>query len=265
MKFLISLILLPALAVGCARVPARPPVAPLGGPVSPAPPPALYHAVERGQTFYRIAKMYGVDVGELMRVNHREDPGALEVGERLLIPGLASSPLYPPAAPLLPEMDRREIRRRVGPKREGSVWKTITVHHSATRQGSAKLFDRDHTRRHMGGLFYHFVLGNGTTTDDGEVEVGWRWKRQVKANRPYDIQICLVGDFNKQQVSDAQFGSLVTLISLLMEQYPISLKAVRRHEDIKGRHTECPGRHFPFYRLLSELKRQQDLADTHAG
>lgn len=265
MKFFISLILLPMLAVGCARVPARPPVTPLGGPVSPTLPPALYHTVERGQTFYRVAKMYGVDVKELMHVNHREDPTTLEVGERLLVPGFSPSAPYPPAAPLLPQMNRQEIRRRVGPKRERSVWKTITVHHSATRQGSARLFDRDHRRRRMGGLFYHFVLGNGTYTDDGEVEVGWRWKKQVKANRPYDIQICLVGDFNKQKVSDAQFGSLVTLVSLLMEQYPISLNGIRRHEDIKGRPTECPGRQFPFYRLLSELKRQRDLANAHAG
>ncbi len=264
MRFCIYLLLLPALVSGCARVHAHPPIAPLAGQLRPAAPAALYHTVEKGQTFYRIAKQYGVDAKELMRVNHVEDPSTLEVGQRLLIPGLVPSLLLYPAAQPLPEMNRGEIRRRVGPKQDFSVWKTITLHHSATRQGSAKLFDRDHTRRHMGGLFYHFVLGNGTYTDDGEVEVGWRWKRQIKANRPYDIQICLVGDFNKQQVSEAQFASLVTLIELLMDQYHISPNAIRKHEDIKGKHTECPGRNFPFYRLLSELKRHSDLENRHA-
>ena len=105
----------------------------------------------------------------------------------------------------------------------------------------------------MGGLFYHFVIGNGSGSGDGEIEVGWRWKKQVKANRAHDIQICLVGDFSRGRVSEAQFDSLLALIAVLRAEYGISLHALRKHEDIKGRHTECPGKYFPFYRLLSRL------------
>ena len=46
----------------------------------------IYHTVERGQTLYRIAKTYHVDVSELMRVNHIYNPTQLEVGQKLFIP-----------------------------------------------------------------------------------------------------------------------------------------------------------------------------------
>jgi N-acetyl-anhydromuramyl-L-alanine amidase AmpD len=107
----------------------------------------------------------------------------------------------------------------------------------------------------MGGLFYHFVIGNGTLSGDGEIEVGWRWRKQEQVNRPSDIQICLVGDFNKQEVSNAQFDTLVKLISILRKQYNIPLSNIRKHKDIEGKITECPGDNFPFYNLLAELRK----------
>ncbi len=238
---------------GCTRVPKK--VSPGFGSASGTMPPAgaqgFYHTIERGQTLYRIAKNYGVDWHELMKVNRISDPSNLEVGQRLFIPRTTVSHSYAPAIP--GPLSYEDIRALVGPARPHSVWRTITVHHSGTLQGSAKQFHRDHTRRHMGGLFYHFVIGNGTNSGDGALEVGFRWQRQIKANRPYDIQICLVGDFNQQRVSEAQFSTLVQLMRILREDYSIPINNVRKHEDIKGKHTACPGSHFPFQRLLSEL------------
>ena len=215
--------------------------------------PGFYHTVERGQTLFRIAKNYGVDWHELMAVNHVSNPSALEVGQKIFIPQ-PTAPSYPPtlAGPLSTE----QLRSLVGAKNYTSDWRTITLHHSGTLQGSAAPFDRDHRRRHMGGLFYHFVIGNGTNTPDGTLEVGWRWRQQVKANRPYDIQICVVGDFNRQHMSEAQFSTLTRLVEMLRQDYNISLSSVRRHEDIKGKHTECPGRNFPLQRILNELSKQ---------
>ncbi len=53
-------------------------------------------------------------------------------------------------------------------------WRYIVIHHSATNNGSAKIFDRYH-REEKGladGLAYHFVIGNGTASKDGLVETG---------------------------------------------------------------------------------------------
>ena len=245
---ILALVLLPLVFNGCARVPKRTitpsSIAPsaVGG--------GVMHVVERGETLYRIAKSYDIEISELMRVNHIYNPTQLEVGQRLFIPQAISPPYA--AKTYRPESLER-ARQAVAPKNLSSDWRTITVHHSGTLQGSAKLFDRDHLRRRMGGLFYHFVIGNGTKTPMGEIEVGWRWKRQVKANRPYDIQICMVGDFDQQDMSEGQFDSLVSLIRVLQEEYNIPKSAIRKHRDIKGKHTECPGNRFPFSRLISEL------------
>lgn len=239
---------------GCAAPQRYQPMAPVYTP----PPPAaqgIYHTVSRGETLYRIAKNYKMDVSELMRINHITNPSTLEVGQRLFIPR-AVTPAYKPLPPRYEPVNIDKIRKIVGPKKNIHAWQTITVHHSATLKGGAKNFDRDHSRRKMGGLFYHFVIGNGSYTSDGAVEVGWRWKKQVKANRPYDIQICMVGDFSRQNMSEAQLSSLANLILVLQEQYGIPTNRVRRHKDIYGKHTECPGRNFPFDRLLTRLRGQ---------
>ncbi len=206
--------------------------------------------VQKGETFYHIAKTYHLDAKDLMRANGYSNPSQLAVNQRLYIPGtVQAGPSLTAAAP----MTLQDIRRLIGPKNAVSDWRTITVHHSGTLQGSARLFHRDHLRRRMGGLFYHFGIGNGTNTPDGAVEVGWRWKKQVPANRPHDIQICLVGDFDREEVSDKQFTTLVYLITALREEYGVSIANVRKHNDIKGKHTDCPGKRFPFQRLISTL------------
>lgn len=212
----------------------------------------IHHIVGSGQTLYGIAKTYGVDLYEIIRINNIRDPSKIGVGEEIFIPG-AKEPLY--VEPLKPKV-LEPVEKIIGPKYEGFIWRYITLHHSATSEGNAEKFDRNHRRRRMGGLIYHFVIGNGTDTRDGEIEVGWRWRRQKKAVRPYDIQICLVSNFNDQVISENQFESLIKLIEILCLQYNIPLSNIRRHKDIGGCSTECPGKNFPYYKLLVELKRQ---------
>lgn len=237
---------------GCARPQAR------VGSSMVQPPPRIpqqgggfYHTVTRGQTIYRIAKLYSVDQKELMRLNGIKDPSSLEVGQQVFVPQAYVSTSY--AQPGRGPVSFDEALRIIGPRRTSYEWRTITVHHSGTKQGSARNFDRNHKERKMGGLFYHFVIGNGTGTRDGEIETGFRWVRQVKANRPYDIQICLVGNFDVQNVSEAQFATTVNLIRALQQTYGIPKSAVRQHCDIPGKHTDCPGKKFPFSRLLAAL------------
>lgn len=254
MKFrLLAMTILILALNGCATAPKRAmPMAGMGPSVM-APSAGVYHTVERGQTLYRIAKTYNLKVNELMQANHLSNPSQIEVGQKLLIPGAAAPVHVAPSFEPFDPMAVDKVRALVGPPHPGSDWRTITIHHSATLQGGARVFDRDHRRRKMGGLFYHFVIGNGSYTPDGYLEVGGRWKKQVKANRPNDIQICLVGDFNQHQVSSAQFNALANLVSVLQEQYHIPSSAIRRHEDVKGRATECPGRNFPLHKLLLRL------------
>jgi hypothetical protein len=90
----------------------------------------------------------------------------------------------------------------VGPANQ---WRWIVVHHSATVSGGAARFDKLHREKGWDELGYHFVIGNGTDTRDGQIEVGSRWVKQKRGahtktadNRfnDYGIGICLVGNFN---------------------------------------------------------------------
>ena len=47
----------------------------------------VYHTVQKGQTLYRIATTYGLDVEVLRRANFIRDPKKLKEGTRLWIPG----------------------------------------------------------------------------------------------------------------------------------------------------------------------------------
>jgi len=240
-KYAAWFVLLVLLVSGCAT---SPDIASIRG-------PGVYHIVGSGQTLYRIAKTYGVDMRQIMRVNNIQDPNNIGVGERLFIPN-ASRQFYVSS---FKRQAPAELENVVGQKRYNVAWRTITLHHSGTASGNAEAFDRDHRRRRMGGLFYHFVIGNGTGSGDGEVEVGWRWIKQDEVNRRRDIQICLVGDYNRQQVTPAQYSALIGLLKILQKQYSVPVYRLRIHRDIPGSATECPGKNFPLKRIISDLKK----------
>jgi N-acetylmuramoyl-L-alanine amidase len=129
-------------------------------------------------------------------------------------------------------------------------WRHIVVHHSASAVGSASIFDKAHRERGWDGLGYHFVIGNGSASGDGEVEVGYRWARQIQGahagNADYNqhgIGICLVGDFqNGGTPSAAQMNSLRRLVRFLQVKTGIPTSEVIGHGNVPGKQTECPGR-----------------------
>jgi hypothetical protein len=150
------------------------------------------------------------------------------------------------------ELTRAPVQRR--------RWRYIVVHNSGTRQGNAKAFDYYHLHvRHMvNGLAYHFVIGNGTSTGDGEIEIGNRWKRQINGGHVHSdylnniaLGICLVGDFNRDTPSQRQLGALDELIRFLRERVgkiDRQWAIVKAHRDINPPRwpTDCPGDKFPY-------------------
>lgn len=50
----------------------------------------FYHRVEKGQTLWRISKLYNVDLEELVRVNRIADAKDIEVGQLIFIPQISS-------------------------------------------------------------------------------------------------------------------------------------------------------------------------------
>lgn len=142
-------------------------------------------------------------------------------------------------------------------------WKCLVIHHSGTKVGSATRFDQYHRARGMDELAYHFVIGNGTDTGDGEVEVGKRWtvqKHGAHCKTPdeyyneHGIGICLVGNFEKNKPTPAQLESLTRLVYFLCKQFNISPARVYTHGQITGL-TLCPGNKFNLDGLREEISK----------
>lgn len=140
-------------------------------------------------------------------------------------------------------------------------WRHIVVHHSASPTGSAASFDKAHRDRGWDGLGYHFVIGNGSGSGDGQVEVGYRWTRQLAGahagNYEYNqhgVGICLVGDFEHNGPPSArQMASLRQLIGFLQARANIASAQVIGHGSVPSRNTECPGRHLDMNALRASL------------
>ena len=144
-------------------------------------------------------------------------------------------------------------------------WKYIVVHNSGTRQGNAHAFDIYHRNvRHMpNGLAYHFVIGNGSSSGNGEIEIGGRWTRQINGGHVASdylnniaLGICLVGDFNRDIPTKAQIGALEELINYLRRRCG-KVKGkdiiVFGHKQINPKPTDCPGDRFPLKWLNREF------------
>lgn len=148
------------------------------------------------------------------------------------------------------------------------AWTAIVVHHSAGENGCAAAFDRMHRQRGWDELGYHFVIGNGTGSADGAVEVGSRWRKQKHgahcktASNQYNdhgIGICLVGNFENHVPSPKQTAQLRKLLTFLMQRYNIPPGQVYGHGEVRGTHTSCPGRYMRMTGLRAWLQRNQPI------
>lgn len=144
-------------------------------------------------------------------------------------------------------------------------WTAIVIHHSATETGNAAIFDRMHREEnHWDGVGYDFVIGNGSNSGDGEIEVTFRWREQLAGahcgGTPDNwanidaVGICLVGNFDYGVPSTKQMQSLVELVRFLQQRYGIPTNRIYGHRNTPGaRITDCPGNLFPMARLKSLL------------
>ena len=142
-------------------------------------------------------------------------------------------------------------------------WTAIIIHHSATDNGDAAIFDKWHKEKNWEGIGYDFVIGNGTDSADGQVEVTYRWRNQetgAHCKTPNNwaneegIGICLVGNFNETMPTNRQMQSLLELVRFLQNRYRIPKSRIYGHKNTPGaRVTDCPGRNFPMAWLKSML------------
>ncbi|SDT99665.1 N-acetylmuramoyl-L-alanine amidase [Verrucomicrobium sp. GAS474] len=243
------------------------------------------HRVKKGETLYAIAKEYGTTPAALAAANHLPPGASLRVGQKLAVPGKTASRPAPTRAavpapstaatattppPPAAEDNGKEDRDDPPPKylfivgklkaaiddapvRQGR-WRYIVFHHSGTSSGNAKAFDYFHrnVRGMENGLAYHFVIGNGHGSGDGEIEVGGRWTKQLQGGHLHSdelnmiaLGVCFVGDFNTTRPTKRQIAAAIELVTYLRQRCGGPDILFKGHKEINPRPTECPGKLFP--------------------
>jgi hypothetical protein len=132
-------------------------------------------------------------------------------------------------------------------------WTEIVIHHSAGDQGDLKLIDHYHRdKRGWQSAGYHFIIGNGTLSGDGQIEVCPRWLDQqdgshCTGHNQTAIGICLIGNFEtiNETPSPSQLLNLAQLTAYLSVLYDIRPEHIYLHREVEGALTLCPGKNFP--------------------
>jgi LysM repeat protein len=241
--------------------------APTPAPSAPAPSSSStkpeWVRIKKGDTLAKIARDRGVSIEDLRSWNRLKGDTLLP-GNLLRTRAPSSTPekanpqkAEPPAPAKSPASDLifippvKTLIDSAKPKLRN--WEYIVVHHSGTSGGNARIFDAYHKQRGMeNGMAYHFVIGNGSDSGDGQIEVGQRWLRQIQGGHlaseslnEIAIGICLVGDFSNHRPDPRQTAALIELVQYLRKLQPESRLKFRLHREINTKPTECPGKLFP--------------------
>ncbi|MCF3649301.1 peptidoglycan recognition protein family protein [Synoicihabitans lomoniglobus] len=211
---------------------------------------ATVHVVVKGDTLSGIATQYGTKVSTLKRLNSLKSD-TIQVGQEISLPPLSSGGTSL-LGPVIAATKKIRVRR--------NNWRYIVCHHSAIEAGNAEVYGKAHLRRGMeNGLAYHFVIGNGKDSGDGEIEVGPRWEKQLRGGHvrssevnDHGIGICLVGNMENHRPTARQTQAMHELIDFLRTSHTRRGVKVTVHKWVDKSHTVCPGKNFPY----DDLKRR---------
>jgi len=145
----------------------------------------------------------------------------------------------------------------------------VTVHHEGSAEGdddtglgdvAARLrrIRASHLDRlHAGDIGYHYVIDRaGRVWECRPIEYQGAHAGNGEANRG-NIGICVLGNFERQELTEEQKTSLATLLVRLMREHGIGADRVYTHREIKKKFgltpTLCPGRNLQLY--MDQLRR----------
>jgi hypothetical protein len=132
-------------------------------------------------------------------------------------------------------------------------WDSIVICHSGQSHGSAETLSRAHQSQGLGGLAFHFVVGNGDGAYDGEIQAGYRWSRQLDgAVRAQTISICLIGNADRTRPTQDQMEQLTRLVTSLQKKFGIPAERVYLHRELAQ--TTSPGLLFDAPRFRKHLR-----------
>jgi hypothetical protein len=121
----------------------------------------------------------------------------------------------------------------------------ITVHHTAVLlddngagPGRVRQHQEYHQSRGWPDLAYHYVIDAG-----GNIYEGRPVDAVGDTGTDYDptghLLVCCEGDFNQQEITPAQYESLVQILAWGANEFGVDPAAIQGHRDLAA--TSCPG------------------------
>ena len=140
----------------------------------------------------------------------------------------------------------------------------ITVHHTAVLlddngagPGRVRQHQEYHQSRGWPDLAYHYVIDSG-----GNIYEGRPVDAVGDTGTDYDptghFLVCCEGDFNQQEITPAQYESLVQMLAWGASKFGVDPAAIQGHRDLAA--TSCPGD--TLYALIADGTLQSDVADA---
>ena len=140
------------------------------------------------------------------------------------------------------------------PENLNIVLNTIVVHHSAyPYAGPQEVQDLHMDKRSFADIAYHFLIDpEGIIYEGREINIRGA---HVQGFNTGSVGIVLLGNFNEDQPTESQVGSLQELVDYL--RYTYEIRYLAGHKDYPNQSpdgTECPGDHL--YPLLISMARE---------
>lgn len=129
----------------------------------------------------------------------------------------------------------------------------IVVHHTASNVQDPEQYARYHVdKRDWPGIAYHFMIrSDGRVYRTNDLDT---LSYHAAGHNTKSIGVCLMGNFNEHEPRLPQLWAATELISTLM--ILLNIETVLRHGDTKA--TDCPGKSFPFDRLMYQVKKYRE-------
>lgn len=132
----------------------------------------------------------------------------------------------------------------------------LLLHHAEWKTCSVEQIHEAHKNRGWAGIGYHYFVRK-----DGRIYKG-RPDRAIgshcKGHNTGTVAICAEGDYNTEQMPEAQKNAIIELGIYLWDKY--SLKDVRGHKEVPY-DTDCPGKNYPLQEIKTKIRNKQAVTE----
>ena len=139
-----------------------------------------------------------------------------------------------------------KVFKTIGALQYRNITDMISLHHAYSKNCTVEDIDRWHKARGWCKIGYQFVIYKDGTTVRGREEnaVG----AHTYGQNSHSIGICVVGNYDEEEMPEAQKNAVIELIKYLKGKYPIT--KIIRHSDVNN--TRCPGKNYPFEEIVAK-------------